>query len=145
MTDDEGFDPNLDPHLGQQTWFRFTMPTGQEFLRAAPDVTEADWDGASEVDVFRNARWERLHDGSWLLYGAKENGQRLPINVIESGDSDVLYDPETGTASIQAEYGDRPDLGDASAASPIERSHIQQLAQRIRDWFHREHDQGMEL
>jgi hypothetical protein len=59
------------------------------------------------------------------------------------GDFDVHYDPETGTASVQAEYGDRPDLGDAEAASPTERGRIQALAERIRGWFQRDQDQGM--
>jgi len=59
------------------------------------------------------------------------------------GDFDVHYDPETGTASVQAEFGDRPDLGDASAAEPVERSRIQELADRIRHWFQRDQEQGM--
>jgi hypothetical protein len=142
--DDSGFDPNRDPHLGQQTWYRFTMPNGQEFLRTANDVVDADWHGPSEVDVFRDARWEPMHDGGWLLYGTKENGQRLPISSMD-GDADVHYDPETGTASIQAEYGDRPDLGDAVSAEPVEHSRLQALAERIRTWFHRDHDRGMGL
>jgi len=146
MTDDDGFDPNLDPDLGQSTWYRFTMPTGQEFLRTAADVSDADSHGASEVDVFHDARWEPTRDGGWLIFGTKDNGQRLPINILEGhGDFDEHYDPETGTGSIQAEYGDRPDLGDASAAAPTERSHIQALADRIRDWFSRDRDQGMGL
>jgi hypothetical protein len=33
------------------------------------------------------------------------------------GDFDVHYDPETGTGSIQAEYGDRTDLGETSLMS----------------------------
>jgi hypothetical protein len=145
------FDPNLDPHLGQQTWVRFTMPNGQQWLRAAPDVTDADWDGASEVDVFSNAAWARLANVGWQLYGTKENGQRLPISVIDGGawpardDCDEHYDPETGTASVQAEYGDRPDLGDAEAASPTERGRIQALADRIRAWFQRDQDHGIGL
>jgi hypothetical protein len=61
------------------------------------------------------------------------------------GDFDVHYDPETGTASMQAEYGDRPDLGDASAAEPVERHWIQELADRIRTWFHRDQDRGIGL
>ena len=68
-------------------------------------------------------------------------GQSLP----DRGDFDVYYDPETGTASVQSEYGDRADLTDAEAASPIERHQIQQVADRIRDWFHREQDRGMGL
>jgi hypothetical protein len=60
------------------------------------------------------------------------------------GDFDVHYDPETGTASIHAEYGDRPDLGDASAAEPVERHRLQPLADRIREWFQRDRDRGME-
>jgi hypothetical protein len=148
---DEVFDPNRDPDLGQQTWYCFTMPNGQEFLRSAADVVEADWEGASEVEIFRHARWELMPDGGWLLFGTKGNGQRLPIHLIEGtrepdhGDFDTLYDPETGTASVQAEYGDRPNLGDASAAAPVERHRLQQLADRIREWFHRDQDRGMGL
>jgi hypothetical protein len=63
----------------------------------------------------------------------------------DRGDFDVHYGPETGTASIQAEYGDRPDLGDATAAEPVERSRLQELAARIRAWFHRDQDQGIGL
>ena len=221
MTEPDPFDPNLDPHLGQSTWYRFTLPTGQEFLRTAADVTEADWDGASAVDVFRQARWEPTQDGGWLLFGTKDTGQRLPITVIEGhGNFDVHYDPETGSGSVQAEYGDRPDLGDAplmrgqqdflhrvrlsgdeivritfesgdervipasefhqtvasservaffETYSPqdwiaqggelpftqpdqeserpdsTERPRLQALAERIRDWFHRDRDRGMGL
>jgi hypothetical protein len=63
----------------------------------------------------------------------------------DRGDFDVHYDPETGTASVQAEYGDRPDLGDAEAASPTERGRIQALADRIRAWFQRDQDHGIGL
>jgi hypothetical protein len=65
--------------------------------------------------------------------------------LADRGDFEVHYDPETGTASMQAEYGDRPDLGDASAAEPVERHRLQQLADRIREWFQRDRDRGMEL
>src|SRR5215831_11356782 len=65
--------------------------------------------------------------------------------LVNRGDFDVHYDPEVGTASVQAEYGDRPDLGDASAAEPVERPRLQQLADRIREWFQRDRDRGMEL
>jgi hypothetical protein len=65
--------------------------------------------------------------------------------LADRGDFDVHYDPETGTASIQAEYGDRPDLGDASAATPVERHRLQELAERLRAWFHRDQDRGMGL
>jgi hypothetical protein len=65
--------------------------------------------------------------------------------ALARGDADVVYDPETGTSSIQAEYGDRTDLGDADAALPTERNRVQELADRIRAWFHRDQqqDQGM--
>jgi hypothetical protein len=61
------------------------------------------------------------------------------------GDFDEHYDPETGTGSIQAEYGDRPDIGDASAAAPVERNRVQELVDRVREWFHWDQDQGMGL
>jgi hypothetical protein len=67
---------------------------------------------------------------------------QMPVDL---DDTDPLYDPETGTASIQTEYGERPDLGDAEAASPLERGRIEQLADRIREWFHRDQDRGMSL
>jgi hypothetical protein len=65
--------------------------------------------------------------------------------LVDRGDFDVHYDPEVGTASVQAEYGDCPDPGDASAAEPVERHRLQQLADRIREWFQRDQDRGMGL
>jgi hypothetical protein len=93
------------------------------------------------------------------------------------GDFDVHYDPETGTASIQSEYGDREDndaldfgvkspeqavrdgyelevlyprdfgeaSADPSAQSPVETSRIHELVDRVREWFHRGQDRGMDL
>ena len=88
---------------------------------------------------------------------------------LNRGDFDVHYDPETGTASIHAEYGDRPDhdaldfgvksperaaadgeeqeglfprdFGESSESS----GRISSLIDRIRDWLHRDRDQGMGL
>jgi hypothetical protein len=87
----------------------------------------------------------------------------------------VHYDPETGTASIQAEYSDRPDndaldfgirspdeaarasyelevlyprdFGDESAApSPvIEQSELREVVDRVREWFSRSQDPRMDL
>jgi hypothetical protein len=90
---------------------------------------------------------------------------------MERSDPDVSvhYDPETGTASVQAEYGDRSDndaldwgirspeeaafdgsvqevlmprhFGEASGAS----GRLEQLVDRIRQWFQRDQDRGMGL
>jgi hypothetical protein len=106
------------------------------------------------VDRFDAARWQREPGDFWVLTGLTDAGHRITIGdathpetdtLPDRGDFDVHYDPETGTASIQAEYGDRPDLGDASAAEPVERHRLQQLADRIREWFQRDRDRGMGL
>jgi hypothetical protein len=93
-------------------------------------------------------RVERLQGDQWVFHDpwhtAVTSVEGQDRSVIEHSDFDVHYDPETGTASVQAEYGDRPDLGDASAAEPVERHRLQQLADRIRDWFQRDRDRGME-
>jgi hypothetical protein len=65
--------------------------------------------------------------------------------LADRGNFDVHYDPKTGTASIQAEYGDRLDLGDVSAAAPVAHGRIQELADRVRQWFQRDQDRGMGL
>ena len=86
---------------------------------------------------------------------------------LDRGDFDVYYDPETGTASVQAEYGDRPgdDLPDFGVKSPEQAAfdgHVQEvliprdfgeeasspsrasnLVDRIRSWLHRDRDRGM--
>jgi hypothetical protein len=117
--------------------------------------------------VFHDARFEPHYGGWWMLTGLSADGRRVDLaDTTEAeistlalspavarqlgispdhGDFDVYYDPETGTASVQAKYGDRPDLGDAEAASPTERGRIQALADRIREWFQRDRDQGMGL
>ena len=81
-----------------------------------------------------------------LLADLREDARLNRGNVEQHYDSDpdVHYDPETGTASVQAEYGDRPDLGNASAAEPVEGHRLQPLADRIREWFQRDRDRGME-
>jgi hypothetical protein len=124
----------------------------------------------SASESFIDARFEWHDGGWWMLTGVSGQGQRVDLadstereistlalspsvarqlgvgqNLPDRGDFDVYYDPETGTASVQSEYGDRADLTDAEAASPIERHQIQQVADRIRDWFHREQDRGMGL
>ena len=65
--------------------------------------------------------------------------------LVDRGDFDVHYDPEVGTASVQAEYGDRADLTDAEVAEPVERHRLRDLADRIRAWFQHAQDQGMGL
>jgi hypothetical protein len=69
------------------------------------------------------------------------------------GDFDVHYDPETGTASIQAEFGDRADNDTADAAmreTPDEffvanHYRLHGMLDRIREWLHRDQDRGMDL
>lgn len=76
----QDYDPNDD--LRSTTWVRFTLPTGQEVVRALDDVLDADYEAATEVDVFREVRWEPLRPGGWMLYGTKDNGLRLPLKMI---------------------------------------------------------------
>lgn len=80
---DPHYNPNADPQTNVDTWVRFIYPTGQEVVRPHREMTEDDLAGALEVDVFRAARWEPTRDGGWLLYGTKDNGQRLAISMIE--------------------------------------------------------------
>ena len=62
------------------------------------------------------------------------------------GDFDVHYDPETGTASVQAEFGDREDndTADAATAQPVRQSLLGWLREKLQG-KDRNQDQGMDL
>jgi hypothetical protein len=121
---------------------------------------------------FLDARFERHDAGWWMLTGLSSRGQRVDLadstereistlalspdvartlgvgtDIIDHGDFTVYYDPETGTPSVQAEYGDRPNLTEASAATLVERR--QTLLERVEALLQRQQerarDQGMEL
>jgi hypothetical protein len=119
-------------------------------------------------DSFTDARFEWHDGGWWMLTGVSDQGPRMDLadstereistlaltpavarqlgigqDIPDRGDFDVYYDPEAGTVSVQAEYGDRADLTDAEAAEPVERHRLRNLADRIRAWFQHAQDQGM--
>ena len=139
----------IDPRDGHIMW-RFTWDDGTASIFEHEETTdEAPWADAVHIERVTHTRWVD-QSAERLLMGRNDAGQDVVIDRVESairGDFDQHYDPETGTASVQAEYGDRTDLGDASAASPVERNQVQELVNRIRGWFHRDQqqDQGMGL
>jgi hypothetical protein len=125
----------------------------------------------TDVRQYTDARWQYdFGPDEWVISAVNAAGARVMLSSANEHEADTLpdsaviaqwfagreagrgdfdehYDPETGTASIQAEFGDRTDLGDASAASPVERNQVQELVNRIREWFHRDQqqDRGMDL
>jgi hypothetical protein len=122
----------------------------QDFLRQAqvdPDeIVRVTFDSGREL-VVPGARFQEvIASAEHVAYFETFTPQQWrDLGGTIPDDFDAHYDPETGTASVQAEYGDRPDLSDATAVAPVERGRIHDLAERIREWFHRDRDQGMGL
>jgi hypothetical protein len=85
-------------------------------------------------------RWRVLAEGLQPI---------VPYSALDRGDFDTPYDPETGTASVQAEYGDRPGDDLVETPAPVSQSLWENLMQRLDTLLHRsqdrvhDRDQGM--
>jgi hypothetical protein len=165
LSSDHGdFDAHDDPGTVYRVLYQdgttalFTALDYQQELREAQDPTRLPQRQIVGTARFGMAAWDREFRGQfyeedvWVLTGVTAAGNRIVLAEATDpevgtlpADFDPHYDPETGTASMQAEYGDRTDLGDASAAAPVERGRMQELADRVRQWFQRDRDQGMGL